>query len=453
MRRLINIVFCLWGSIAPARTEAQKSFVWLDSASKSMLALGQYQDLYQLGRRAHQQGSDYFAVSYRAGLAAFTLQRYQAAEDFFRRALEQNQASAESREMRYLSLLYLGRDLEASKVLLEGDRLFESKPAQGVESFDLDAGVKLSVNSHFGNIGYVQAGMLQRLNKTSRLRQAIASLWQDKNNDGFTQYEYFCAYTRYTGAGLSVRPSVHGAYALFNKAFSTTVPEFYQYSLGPTVYQTDGRYQAENKVPGTAYALNAAINLSLQKSAWTMTFEPSLHYSHTRYHYEYNYHRSGVVDSFLNGSHLGTESYNDNGEGKTSDTTVQNLYGQLTAGLTFHLPFWNEHIRLRAMCYYVFDDHGNDLDFSAHLFAQLSKQWWLHAIWLSKGNYPLAQNAEGIYYNAGSAVKERWGATLQWRPLRKLSPMVTYQHERQFPFAGGETMIFNCFYLTLKYTL
>lgn len=449
----MNIVFCLRACLGPACTEAQNSFAWLDSASKSMLALGQYQDLYQLGRWAHRQGSDYFGVSYRAGLAAFTLQRYQAAEDFFRRALEQNQASAESREMRYLSLLYLGRDLEAATLLREGDRLYETKPIQAAESVDLDAGMKVPVNSQFGNISYVQAGLMQRLNKTTRLRQTISSLWQEKNNDGFTQYEYFCAYTRYIGNGFSVRPSIHGAYALFNKVFSTTVPEFYQYSLGPTIYQSNGTYQADNVVPGTTYALNAAVNLSLQKSAWTVILEPSLHYSHTNYHYEYNYHRSGVVDSFLNGSHLGTETYIDKGQGRTADTLVQSLYGQLTAGLSVHLPIWNERILLRAMCYYVFDGHGSDLDVSGHLLAQLSKQWWLHAVGLSKGSYPLAQNVEGIYYNAGSAVKERWGATLQWRPLQKLSPMLTYQRESQFPIAGGETIIFNCFYLTLKYRL
>jgi hypothetical protein len=369
-----------------------------------------------------------------------------------------NEATA---RVRYYWLLNHGYDLEAARFRQNNySYAFALNPhRRGFESIYAEVGSRISGNANAGNIYNAGYGGFFRVSGTVRIWHSVSYVQQDNNLGHYKQGEYFSALYTYLGSGWYIKPSLHYTYASFTDLLHDSYPVNYLDSFENfrgryTVYKTSAIQDIDYITQGHSHYLNVGLPVTRRYYQWTIEVQPSLQYINTQGSRSYNYSNAGTTDSFRNNELKGTETYTETGSGTLSDTSTNVFIGQLGGSVGYHFQVLDRPVYVRAGGWYLFSDrHANTMAYNAYALVQASNSVWLHLSFLAKGNLPFALASEGLYLNMYHEIKARTGFTVQFFPLKKWSPLLTYQYEKQVRFGDGASLVYHALYLTLKYNL
>ena len=288
---------------------------------------------------------------------------------------------------------------------------------------------------------------------------AASYLQQDNDINGFKQYEYFASLPMAVNKSWTLVPSVHYAYTSFLSTTTESKQVAYDTMVYPThhdtvFYHTKATQELKYTIPGKANYLNVSLLLSKRIKAFTFETEPSFHYSSSSSTVSFVYNSTGTTDStFSDKGTPGSKPFHGSGSG-SYDTTLVRYTGQIGAAVSYRLPIKHEPVSIKLAGYYLFDnEHNSCFAWYVYSLVQLQKNYWLHFNCLAKGNLPFALNNEGLYFNFNHEIEVRAGVSLQFRPLKKFSPVITYQFEQDERFEDEAIINYHSCYITLKYRL
>lgn len=92
------------------------NFTEVDKKSYELFQQKKWDDLIKFNKEANACGIDYFNLQTRTGIAYFNQKKYRKSADYFLKAWENDQSFEWLQEYLYYSLVYSGRNLEASKL-------------------------------------------------------------------------------------------------------------------------------------------------------------------------------------------------------------------------------------------------------------------------------------------------------------------------------------------------
>ncbi len=401
-----------------------------------------------------------YELAYSKAVGLYEKGLYVKAETYFRKAFKifPNDYAA---EYIYYTLVYQGRDLEAGLFWRKHRDKMGDVPAVkiGVEYIYLDLGLRVAASSIAGNLSYNNLGAMMRLGARTRLWMAASYLQQDNDINGFKQYEYFATVPVAMNKGWSFVPSVHYANTPFQSATTESKPVTYDTTVylshrDTIYYHTKATQDLNYTIPGKAHYLNVSLSLSKRVRAFIFEAEPSFHYSTSASHVAFVYKSTGTTDSsFSNNGLKGSKPFTGSGSG-SYDTTVVRYTGQIGASVSYRLPIKQESVSVKLAGYYLFDnEHSSCFAWYFYSLVQLNKNYWLHVNCLSKGSLPFALNNEGLYFNFSHEINLRAGVSLQFRPLKRFSPVISYQFEQDERFEDEAVINYHSCYITLKYRL
>lgn len=116
MGRIIISVLLTLFFIDTLHSQQKQTFHEIDKTTYDLYLSGSWKELIDKGEEAVSQGTDYFYLRMRVGIAAYELKDYPRAIRHFRKALEFNSADDVAGEYLYFSLLFYGRKMEADLV-------------------------------------------------------------------------------------------------------------------------------------------------------------------------------------------------------------------------------------------------------------------------------------------------------------------------------------------------
>ncbi len=445
---------------AGASAQQKYSILQTDSVTNSLFQKGYWKQLEHFGSNASKQKLDFFDLDYRTGVAFYNRKMYAFSEKYFRKAYAIYQTKDIAQYI-YYGLIFRGLFSEAEKFNLENHKICEisSHYRKGTESLNLDAGLRFSNDMGIaGNILYSNLGRLSKPKPNVTLMQSIFYLQQKNPSGDYTQFEYFISREAFTKNGWYYKPSIHYALTLFNTsstAISHYTDSIYS-SLPPTgliTVKNTGTVNDKYTIRGTNHSFNLAYQINKRKGPLTFGFEPAAQVVYTAFRVKSNYTDSGIYDSSVNGIHVFSIPYSDTGS-KTKDSTTISYIGQIGMSIAYTWPLKGTPIFSRLSGYYLFDNKGRDaIAWNFYSLLTVNDKFWIHFSYSYKGALPWAFNSEEIYYNTYNTVKSRTSLTIQFMPLKRFSPMLTYQYEQDLRATDNIKVKYNSIYLTLKYRL
>jgi hypothetical protein len=403
------------------------------------------------------EGDSAYVMLHSRGVTAFEQRNYSKAERIFKKAMTA-QPSEEDARYCYYALLYQGLDMEAADFKWRYAAYCFAIPEQkrGLESIYLDAGPRFSANHNAGDILYGDAGAVARLTRRLRLWSSLTYLQQDEDLGHYRQYEFFAALFMHAGKGWYVRPSFHYAYVPYTSIIqdSGSVSYTQSYPVGhddTLVYKTKAVQTVTTTSPGFTNCYNAALTVSKRMGSLGVDVESGYHIFTGRSAIRIAYSAAGTTDSFRRNRFEGSKPFYDSGN-SSRDTSYRTSYSQLGIGISYRLPLRGEPVTLRAAAYGLWAESGA-YGMAYHASCVF---WWrtrlrIYLSWLRKDVMPLALHSEGMYFNFTDPIRNRTSMSFQLFPLRRFSPGITYQYEKDIRLSDNADLVYHSVYLTLKY--
>lgn len=450
MRFLRLCMLLLIMLMVPPEANGQSGYEQIEAKSAALFERGDWKELAAFGKQSAQLGFSYFGLNYRTGVALYSLGDYEGAERFLELAVKNNGSSEDACYYLYNALKAAGRQMEAER-LAERYSFPEAHPKL-FETVYLEPGIKMPVGNQAGDIRYLGGGLVVAPGSGLRLWQSISYMQQQSGGSGFRQYDYFLSLPYYWKDHWYLQPSVHGAYTDYEVSLVSDRHVSYETAEGNKKVHTYGLQRLHYNQSGKAISLNLALSASRRYGNLVIEAEPSLHYLNDKFSYGFDYQTAGITDSFDNGSFVGSGNYTETGSGGNPDTANSQFIGQAGLSASYTFPFWKQRLTVRLAGFCLFGKQETNTDMNLYLLLRCHRKLWLHLSYLLKDDLPLALSYEGQYYNQGSPVRNKLGCSFQLLPLAKLSPMLTYQYERQRPYLQDD-IYFHSVFFTLKYRL
>ena len=403
--------------------------------------------------------ADDYLDNFPKGVALFKQKRYAAAEKYLRKSFKANPADETARYL-YYSLLYQGHDLEAAIFKTDNPKYTFAFPAykRGFESVYISFGPRVSAQpDDAGNIYFGGYGTLFRLRDDVRFWHTVSYVEQNDNLGSYKQGEYFSGMYYQLRGGWSVNPTLHYIYTDY-KTFITeqndvTYTNVYDSPADDITYVTTARQNIRYSFEGATHYLNVVVPFSKRINTLTLEVSPAAYLVSNKSTGGFTYTENGVTDSFQRNLLLGSEIYAGDGNGQL-DSSFTSVIGQIGLSMGYQLPLKGEpiHIRLGGALQFA-KNMASVFTWNAYILGRITPYFWVHANYTMKGAIPLALHQDGIFLNHYNKIKDRAGISLQLNPLKRFSPIFTYQYELQERTEDGMRLTYNSVYLTLKYRL
>ena len=127
MSKRIGITLILLLFLFVVSAQKKLSFVEVDSKSFELYQQQKWNELIDFSEEAREQGIDFFYLQARTGIAFYNLKKYRFASDWFLKAWENDKSFEWLQEYLYYSLIYSGRNVEASKIANNFSVAFKQK--------------------------------------------------------------------------------------------------------------------------------------------------------------------------------------------------------------------------------------------------------------------------------------------------------------------------------------
>ena len=459
--RIIIVISILLFLCKAALAQQYNSIAYTDSATNALYAAGDWGKLEVVGNAAIKNKLSYYDLYLRTATAYQHLKMNAKGEACYKKAFGIYPTTSAAQGI-YNSMVNRGLSLEAYTFNEKFNHVTEipNKYKNGVEYLYLDLGSRVPTdNTLAGNVYYFDIGRVSRTKGNVSLSQSIYYLQQDNPNSNYKQFEYAISRESYYKNGWYLNPVFHYAFTTYNSNSGDFVQPYHDSVFNnyppprmPVTLITNGIQTTLFTNPGTTNSFSLAYGIKKRKDALTIGFEPTLQTILDKNQITTAYKTQAIRDSL---TRFGPFSYPYADSGKSStDTGSMTFIGQLGLSIGYELPIRHMPIKIKVSGYYLFDNMGNTATaYNFYAFVMASDKYWLHLGYTSKGNLPWAMNSDGQYFNTNNAINYRTSITLQLRPLKKLSPMFTWQYEQDSRSTDYTKTVYNSFYLTLKYNL
>lgn len=280
----VLIVLMLVFTAELAWSQQDKSFFHYDSITLKHYQDKEWKDLIHASKNAIQEGTDYYYLRMRRGIAFYEMENYLKAYHEFKIALEFNTFVTTAKEYAYLSLLYSGRTSDALlfyKNCLEGTGSEIINPKRPLRSISVDfswhQNEKLNTTEFFENIEskdmngkqmvtrswlfadfFLEHDISKRislfhggsyLNKENCLFIKNAGEILENENYPLNQYQYYTGLNYNMGSGFSIN------------------------AIGHLIHYNSPSASVRQRGPGNSYTISSIkknellLRLSLYKSA------------------------------------------------------------------------------------------------------------------------------------------------------------------------------------------
>ena len=459
MRLLIIIIFSVFCGVSAL--PQKNSIAYCDSVSNSLYDKNEWQKLIKFGSIAKHK-IDYYDLDIRLQQAYFYRNIFSGAEKYSRKAFTIYETK-EAAQGIYYSLLYSGLDIEAKQFNNKYNSITEIKNVtkKGASCLLFNIGDRLSSNQNSaGDMFYADICRISKPKDNTNLMQDLIYSQQYNPTGDFKQIEYFNSIQQFIKNGWYIKPSFHYALTLYNNSSVDSIPYSDSVSkplpfpaIGLSTVKTFGKQNDINSIPGILHSLNIAFGIEKRMGAITIGIEPAFQISYNANQINTKYSIKAKSDSFINGNKILTYPYFQNAVYSISTTTVGNIV-QLGGTLSYIFPIKGSPLYSKFSAFYLIDNNSNSASaFNFYTLLKVKSKVWFHFSYTSKGNLPWANNNDGQYFNTFVALNYRYSLTLQFKPLKKFSPMLTFQNEKDGGGQSKNSVIYNSFYLTLKYNL
>ena len=116
MQKRIGITIILIGVVIALNAQQKWNYRDVDKKSYDLFQQKKWDELIAFNESARNKGIDYFNLQARTGIAFYNLKKYRTASTWFLKAWENDQSLEWLQEYLYYSLLFAGRNTEASKL-------------------------------------------------------------------------------------------------------------------------------------------------------------------------------------------------------------------------------------------------------------------------------------------------------------------------------------------------
>jgi len=458
--RTIVFLLVVFAYTTSAYAQRKYSVVYADSASNSLFLKAKWKQLSVFGTKEVNNNVDFFDLDYRIGMAYYNRKMYALSEQYFKKAFAVYPTNDIAKHI-YYGLIFRGLFSEAAVFNEQYQKITEIKNifTKGTESIYSDVGLRYSSDKTLeGNMLYTDFGRISKPAQNIALLQSIYFLHQTYPSGNYKQMEYFISRDAYYKNGWYLNPSLHYALTLTSGAsnvadtYANSVNSFIPPNRNITVFN-NGIYTQKFSFPGMTHSLNLAYSISKRNGPLTFGIEPALQAILNTTKINVNYVDTGISDSFINRVHILSYPYKLQGA-STKDTGTFSMIGQIGASINYIWQINGAPLSSKLSGYYLFDNKGtNTAAWNFYTLVKTSTNCWLHLSYTYKGNLPWAFNADGQYFNTYNTINSRTGITMQLFPLKRFSPMLTYQYEQDQRYSDNKTLIYNSFYFTLKYKL
>ena len=127
MSKRIGITIILLLFLFAVSAQKKLSYVEVDRKSFELYQQQKWNELIDFSAEARDQGIDFFYLQARTGIAFYNLKKYRIAADWFLKAWENDKSFEWLQEYLYYSLIYSGRNAEASKIANKFSVSFKQK--------------------------------------------------------------------------------------------------------------------------------------------------------------------------------------------------------------------------------------------------------------------------------------------------------------------------------------
>ena len=458
--RILIIILTMFLVNAGAIAQQSPSIAGTDSATASLFQKGYWNQLAVTGKVALKNDIDFFDLDYRIGVAYYRRKMYAQSEKYFRKAFSLY-PTKDLAQYIYYGLLLRGLNSEA-EVFNQKYQAISEVPnhfKKGAESLFFNIGQRFSTDQSLsGNLLYSDFGRLSRPNPKISLYQSVYYLQQNNPNGNFKQLEYFISRESYNKNGWYLTPSLHYALTLYSNTISESSPyaDSANWPVPPfsmITVRTNGTQVDKYSIAGITHSMNPAFAINKRKGPFTFVLEPALQIIYDKHQVNSSYTTTGQTDSFFNGYHILSHPYYDS-TGFTMDTSTISYTGQLGASVSYIWPIKGAPLFSRLSFYYLFDNNGNKATaWNFYSLITAGNKLWVHFSCSNKGALPWAFNQEGQYFNTYNTIKSRMSLTLQFKPLKRFSPMLTYQLENDTRASDNKAISYHSIYLTFKYNI
>jgi hypothetical protein len=439
-----------------------KSIAYTDSSTESLFQKGYWRQLAINGNEAIKNDIEYYDLDYRIGMACYKRRMYATSEKYFRKAFAIYPLTEVAQPL-YYSLLFQGltSEAEAFNQQYQKNTQVRTQFSKGTESWFTDIGERFSSDKSLeGDLLYLDFGRVSRPNPKVTLTQSIYYLQQNNPSSNSKQFEYFVSRSSFAGKGWYFTPSLHYAFTMYTATSSAAYP-YNDSALTPlpppqgiAFSRTSGSVVYDYAFPGTTHSANLACEINKRLGPVILGFEPALQVIYSANQVKTNYRDKGVYDSFVNGLRVFTTPYADSGAAKTNDTSTMSYIAQAGGSIGYTWPIKGAPLFSRLSAYYLFDNKKTSANaWNFYTLLSISSKCWLHFSYTHKGALPWAFNSEAQYFNSYNIIRSRSSVTLQFRPLKRFSPMITGQLEQDTRASDNKSISYNSIYLTLKYSI
>jgi hypothetical protein len=119
MQKRIGLIVAFTLFLLVVQAQQKLNYPEVDKVSYELYLQGKWTELIDYAKEARRQDIDFFYLQSRTGIAYYNLKKYRTASEWFLKAWENDQSFEWLQEYLYYSLIYSGRELEASNVAEE----------------------------------------------------------------------------------------------------------------------------------------------------------------------------------------------------------------------------------------------------------------------------------------------------------------------------------------------
>lgn len=384
MRQLM-IIMCLVASTFNLSAEETITFSQVDSLIQTYKNQSKWDDLLNIGNKAHKQGIDYKALRQMMGYAYFMNERYDLAQQQYQKSLKFDQSDETSKLMLYYCALNGGDDVATryyeSQLPADTKKILKVRSTKLLDAVDVEYNYKSNDSKIRTNSSYYRIGINTQFFDRVSIYHA-ASYYKQGIVEGVTslQSEYYVK-ANYI---LSPYSTIDGAYHFMHTNVNKT----------PDVRQ---------------------INDTLKG--------------------DFFYAKFSTRCSFLNCS-LGASVFRLDTIGFFNRQMGSKYYNQLDASIGFSIPK-AKHFTFKSTASYLFqlDDQLQPYA-SRWVMNQKLSFVPLNSILfetnITTGNLRNYHDSDGLYiYNALDATTFRVGGTLFWNFIKSLTLFANYGYEQK----------------------
>lgn len=453
--KIVLIASLLFSTLA---VKGQDSFKSIDSISYSLYQNREWKKLALFGNNSFEKGYDYYYLNVRTGVAYFERGNYKQAEDFFRRALENNSANTFAKEYLFWTLYNSGAEPEASIIYADLPDSIKSKmdykPKRVFDYLYAEGGVKFSGNkSNANNLYYGDFTLNHQFSPRFQLTQSYIYMDQKLVWGSMQQHQYVLTPT----INLNKRWKISTTLNYSNYQSQLDYNDTFNWKTS-TKKGANGQLNMTDSLISRNYLFNGnykqnslliQLNINKRIGNWSLTPHIGVYSQWDDPDYEKTVRGTYEITTY---SPSKTPIIENKSDTVLTSHTSKNYFVSEQFGLDLSYTILNR-LTLGLDANYIHYSGFNKFNVSPYFRLMITKKISVSAYYASKKGYLLSLNGGALFLNSYDVVKNKVSLTAEFILSKRIQMFTTYQYERDTDNLSLRNYQLNSAYIGLKIKL